>query len=84
MPLRQPGLGLVVHATLAEQPTQTPVELQTRFVPHAVPTARLPESTQVCAPVVHDVRPVLQPGVGLVVQVVDAMHATQLPLALQT
>ncbi|MBM4781891.1 MAG: hypothetical protein GQE15_29785 [Archangiaceae bacterium] len=84
MPLRQPGLGFIVQATLAEQLTHAPVALQTWFVPHEVPAARLPESTQVCAPVVHDVRPVLQPGFGLVVHAVDATHATQLPLALQT
>lgn len=84
MPLRQPGLGLVVHATLAVQLTQAPVALQTWLVPHEVPAARFPESTQVWAPVVHAVTPVLQPGVGLVVHGVEATHATQLPLELQT
>ncbi len=84
MPLRQPGFGLVVQAMLAEQVTHAPFALQTRFVPHEVPGALLPESTHVCAPVVHEVRPVLQPGFGFVEHAVEATHATQLPLELQT
>lgn len=47
MPLRQPGLGFVVHATLAVQVTHAPAELQTWLVPHDVPAARFPESTHV-------------------------------------
>lgn len=66
MPLRQPGLGLVVQAMLAVQVTQLPPGLQTWLVPHTVPALRLPESTHVCAPVVHAVTPVLHPGFGLV------------------
>jgi hypothetical protein len=42
------------------------------------------ESTHACAPLVHDVTPVLQPGFGFVVHAVPATHATQLPSALHT
>lgn len=49
-----------------------------------MPAGRLPESTQVCTPVVHEVTPVLQPGFGFVVQAWPATHAMQLPAALQT
>ncbi len=84
MPLRQPGLGLVVHATLAVHVTQLPPGLQTWLVPHTVPGLRLPESMHVCAPVVHAVTPVLQPGFGLVMHAWLATQATQLPAELQT
>jgi hypothetical protein len=40
-------------------------------------------STQVCAPVLHAVRPCLQ-AVGFVVQELPAVHATQLPPLLHT
>lgn len=68
MPFRQPGLGLVVHATLAVHDAQFPPGEHTRLVPHTVPGARFPESMQVCTPVVHEVTPSLQAGFGLVAQ----------------
>ena len=55
--------------------------LQTMFVPHVVPFARLPESMQTGKPVTHDVVPVLQAFVGW--QLEPAVHDTQVP-ALQT
>jgi len=84
MPLRQPGLGLLVQATLAWQVTQLPPGLQTWLVPQTVPGARLPESTHACAPLVHEVTPVLHCGLGLALQAWPLAHATQLPEALQT
>lgn len=83
-PLRHAGLGLVVHATFAVQVTQLPLTLHTWLVPHVVPAGRLPESMHVCAPVVHEVTPVLHPGLGFVVHAVPATHATQEPFALHT
>lgn len=68
MPLRQPAFGFVVHARFGVHMMQLPELLQTWLVPQEVPAARLPESTQVCTPVVHEVTPVLQPGFGFVVQ----------------
>lgn len=83
-PLRQAGFGLVVQAMAAVQLTQLPLTLQTWLVPHVVPGGRLPESMHVWTPVVHEVMPVLQEGLGLVVQAVPATHATHEPLALHT
>lgn len=84
MPLRQVAVGFVVQATLATQVTQLPPGLQTWFMPQPVPAARLPESTQLCAPVVQAVTPVLHPGFGLVLHDVPATQAMQLPPALHT
>jgi hypothetical protein len=81
VPLRQ-MLGLVVHAVPAVQPPQTPVALQTRFVPQLVPAALLPPSMQVNTPVVQDVMPFRQ-MLGLVVHAVFAAQGPQVPL-LQT
>lgn len=82
--MRQVEVGFVVHATLAAHVTQLPPGLQTWFMPQLVPAARFPESTQVWAPVVHAVTPVLHPGFGFVVHEVPATHAMQLPAALHT
>lgn len=84
MPLRQLEVGFVVHALLATQVTQLPPGLHTWFMPQLVPAARLPESTQVCAPVVHAVMPVRQPGFGLVVHELPATQAMQLPAEVHT
>jgi hypothetical protein len=83
-PLRHAGVGLVVHARLAVQVTQLPLTLHTWLVPQLVPGGRLPESTHVCAPVAHEVTPVLHAGLGLVLHACPATHATQEPLALHT
>lgn len=84
MPLRQAGEGFVVQARLATHVTQEPARLHTWFMPQVVPGERLPESTQVWAPVVHAVTPVLQPGFGFVEHEVPATQAMQLPAALHT
>lgn len=84
MPLRQPGLGLVVQGAAAMQLMQLPLLEQTWLVPQLVPAARLPESMHVWAPVAHEVTPVLHPGFGLVVQDAPATQARQLPMPLQT
>jgi hypothetical protein len=76
-------LGLPVHAPPAVQATQVPEPLQTMFVPQLIPADLLPPSTQVEAPVAQEVVPFLQ-MFGLVVHACPAVHATQLPLPLQT
>jgi hypothetical protein len=63
---------------------QNPLPLQTWLDPHDVPAATLPvPSTQLDAPVAQEVTPLLQDD-GLPVQLLPAVQATQLPLALQT
>lgn len=49
-----------------------------------VPCAFGVPSTHVCAPVMHEVTPLRQPGLGLVVQLPPAVQATQLPAAVHT
>jgi hypothetical protein len=83
-PLRQAGLGLLGQAWLATQPTQLPPALHTWLSPHEVPGVRGLASTHVWVPVAHEVTPVRQPGLGLLVQVVPATQATQLPVPVQT
>src|SRR6478752_5893236 len=54
---------LAVHACPAVQDTHVPPPLQTMLVPQLTPADLAPPSTQVCAPVEHDVVPVRQtPG----------------------
>lgn len=84
MPLRHDGDGFVVQGRFATQVTHEPARLHTWFMPQLVPAERLPESTQVCAPVVQAVTPVLQPGFGFEVHDVPATQAMQLPAALHT
>ena len=62
--------------------TQLP-ELHTRFVPHEVPFATFPCSTQTGPPVLHVVVPVRQ-GLPVTVQLAPTLHATHAPTALQT
>jgi len=76
-------LGLVVQAAPAVQETHVPEPLQTRFIPQVVPAAVFPPSTQVWAPVVQEVVPFLQ-VVGLPVHDWPAVHATHIPVPLQT
>jgi len=66
------------------QAPQKPLPSHTLFEPQEVPALTLPApSTQVEAPVMHEVMPVLQ-TFGLVEQVLPAVHATQVPEPLQT
>jgi len=76
-------LGLPVHDVPAVQATQVPEPLQTMFIQQLAPAALLPPSTQVMAPVEHDVTPSWQTP-GLPVQEVLAVQATQPPEPLQT
>lgn len=78
------AVGLVAQFAFAVQAMQPPgVPLQTRLVPQVVPAGSLASSTQVWAPVAHDVVPVLQVPV-LVEQLCAAAHATHAPALLQT
>jgi len=72
-----------VQAWLAVHEPQLPLPSQTMLVPQLVPPILLPPSAQVWAPVAQDVAPFLQ-MLGLVVQAVPAVQATQLPVPLQT
>jgi hypothetical protein len=76
-------LGLVVQEPPAVQPTQAPEPLQTRLVPQLVPADLLAPSTQVWAPVVQEVTPLLQ-LFGLVPHAELAVQETQVPEPLQT
>jgi hypothetical protein len=82
MPVLQ-GVGLVVQFALAVQVMQVPDPLQTMLLPQAVPPALLASSTQVWAPVAHEVMPVLQAFV-LVAHACPELQATQAPLPSQT
>jgi len=83
MPFLQALFGLVEQAWPAVQATQAPEPLQTMFVPQLVPPALLPPSTQVTAPLEHELVPILQ-MLGLVEQAWPAVQATQVPEPLQT
>jgi hypothetical protein len=76
--------GLVVQDMPAVQATQLPALLQTMLVPQLVPAILLLPSTQVGAPVAHEVVPFLQVLFGFVLQATPAAHATQVPEPLQT
>lgn len=83
-PVEQGAFGLVVHDAPELQAVQLPAALQTMFVPHEVPAGRfVPVSTQVCAPVLHEVTPVRQ-GLGFVEQEFPTTQGTQVPLPLHT
>jgi len=71
-------LGFVVQAALAVHDTQVPLPLHTWFMPQVVPAAVLPPSTQVIAPLAHELVPILQ-AVGLPVQAWPAVQATHMP-----
>ena len=82
MPVLQ-AVGFVVQLLLAVQAMQVPALLQTMFTPQLVPPGLLLSSTQVWAPVEHDVVPVLH-GPGFVAHDCPAAHATHVALPLQT
>jgi hypothetical protein len=71
-----------IHVSPAVHDTQLP-ELHTRFVPHEVPFATFPCSTQTGTPVLHVVVPVRQ-GLPVTVQLAPTLHAPHAPTALQT
>ena len=75
-------VGLTEQAAPSVQSRQAPF-LQTWLLPQAVPSAALRESTHLCAPVAHEVVPILQ-TVGLVEQLIAAAQLTQRADALQT
>jgi hypothetical protein len=76
--------GFVEQLAPATQPMQAPEPLHTWLVPQVVPAGSLPvASMHVCAPVLHEVTPSLQ-KVGFVVQLLPAVHDTQVPLLLHT
>jgi hypothetical protein len=58
-------------------------ELHTRFVPHDVPLATLPDSMQTAVPEVQTVVPVRQ-GLPAMVQLAPAVQLVHTPVALQT
>src|SRR5580765_1826282 len=53
------AVGLVEQFALGVQAAQVPLPSQTRFAPQVVPPGLLVPSTQVCAPVAHEVTPFL-------------------------
>ena len=57
MPFLHAAEGFVVHAWPAVQSVHWPLALHTWLVPQPVPAAFTAPSTQVGAPVVHDVTP---------------------------
>ena len=77
------GVGLVEQFAFAVQVPQAPLPSQTLSAPQTVPAGLLASSTQVCVPVAHDVMPLLH-VVGFPVQGCPALHATHVPLLLQT
>jgi hypothetical protein len=77
-PFVQAECGLVVQATPAVHAPQKPLPSHTRLVPQLVPPALLLPSTQVDAPVAHDVSPLRQ-AVGLPLHVRLAVQAVHTP-----
>jgi hypothetical protein len=78
------GSGLVVHATPALQMVHAPA-LHTWFVPHDVPFATSPVSTQTGAPVAHEMLPMLHTdGVQAAPCVQEMQLAEPPPLPVQT
>jgi hypothetical protein len=72
------GVGFVVQFALAVQAVQPPLPSQTMLLPHVVPGALLAPSVQVCAPLAHEVVPLLQ-ELALLVHGWLGAHETQLP-----
>jgi hypothetical protein len=78
------AVGLVVHDEPAVQATQPPEPLQTWLVPQPTPGALfVVASTQVVAPVAHEVVPFLQ-AVGLVPHEIPAVQEMHPPAPSQT
>lgn len=76
--------GLAVHGMPAVHMPQKPFASHTWPVPHIVPAAFGMPSAHVCAPVAHEVTPLRQAELGLVVQAPPAVHAAQVPVAVHT
>lgn len=76
--------GFVEHELPEVHETQLPPELQTLLVPQLVPAGRGLPLTQVDVPVEHEVTPVQQELLGLVEQLLPAVHETQLCELLHT
>lgn len=83
-PATQSGVGLVPHVRPAVQTAHWPLALHTRLVPHAVPGDFAVPSTQLDAPVAHEVTPLKHALFGFPVHAVPAVHETQPPPPLQT
>jgi len=83
VPFLHAAFGLFVHELPAMQGVHTPLPLHTRFVPQPVPAALFVLSTQVVAPVVHDVVPFLHAAFGFELHPVPGTQFPQPPL-LQT
>jgi hypothetical protein len=77
------AFGFVEQFMLGVHAPHAPPPSQTMLVPQLVPPALAVPSTQVWAPVAHDVTPFLH-AVGLVVQGWPALQPTQAPLPSQT
>ena len=76
--------GFEPHEVPAVHMPQKPLASHTWPAPHIVPAAFGMPSVHVCAPVAHDVTPLRQAGLGLVVQLPPDAHATHMPATLQT
>jgi hypothetical protein len=83
-PFLHAALGFVVHVVPAVQATHVPEPLHTMLLPQLVPAALLVPSTQVIAPVEHDVVPFLHAAFGLFVHVLPEVQETHAPLPLHT
>jgi hypothetical protein len=84
MPFAHAALGLVVQDCPAVQATQLPAALHTWLVPQLVPAALGLPSMHTEVPVLHEVMPLKQAELGLVLQAWFAVHDTQLPEPLHT
>lgn len=82
-PFAHAALGLVLQLCPAVQLTQLPALLQTWLLPQLVPGALALPFSQVRPPVAQDATPVKQ-GLGLVLQLPPAVHATHSPAGLHT
>jgi hypothetical protein len=83
IPFMHAACGFVVQAWPAVHRVHWPFALQTWFAPQPLPAGFEAPSTQVCAPVAHDVTPVLH-AFALVLQGWPALHAVQAPLPSHT
>jgi hypothetical protein len=77
-------VGFVVHDEPAVHATQLPLLLQTWLVPQLVPADFWLPSTQVWLPVLHEVMPLKQAELGLVVQLAPAVQPMHPPEPLHT
>jgi hypothetical protein len=77
------GFGFAVQFAFAVQAAQAPLPSHTMFAPQVVPAALFAPSVQVCAPVVHDVVPLLQ-GFALVAHGWLGLQEMHVPAPSQT